>query len=72
MDLGRMLEETGRNFAGKTALIHNESRLSYTDLNKLVNSFANKLKSMGIGKGDKIAIILPNIPEFFISYFYNC
>ncbi|MEN6466792.1 MAG: AMP-binding protein [Syntrophaceae bacterium] len=69
MDLGRMLEETGRNFAGKTALIHNETRLSYSDLNNLVNSFANKLKYLGIGKGDKIAIILPNIPEFVISYF---
>lgn len=69
MDLGRMLEETGRNFAGKTALIHNETRLSYSDLNRLVNSFANKLKSLGIAKGDKIAVILPNIPEFVISYF---
>jgi len=69
MDLGRMLEETGRNFAGKTALIHCETGLSYSDLNKLVNSFANKLKSLGIVKGDKIAIILPNIPEFVISYF---
>lgn len=69
MDLGRMLEETGRNFAGKTALIHNETILSYSDLNKFVNSFANKLKSLGVGKGDKIAIILPNIPEFVISYF---
>lgn len=69
MDLGRMLEETGRNFAVKTALIHNETNLSYSDLNKLVNSFANKLKSLGIVKGDKIAIILPNIPEFVISYF---
>ncbi len=69
MDLGRMLEETGRNFAGKTALIHNETRLSYSELDKLVNSFANKLRSLGIVKGDKIAIILPNIPEFVISYF---
>jgi len=64
-----MLEETGRNFAGKTAIIHNETSLSYSDLNKLVNSFANKLISLGVGKGDKIAIILPNIPEFVISYF---
>lgn len=69
MDLGRMLEQTGRNFAGKTALIHGETRLTYADLNKLVNSFANRLKSLGIAKGDKIAIILPNIPEFVISYF---
>jgi long-chain acyl-CoA synthetase len=69
MDLGRMLEETVRNFADKTALIHNETRLTYSELNKLVNSFANKLKSLGIEKGDKVAIILPNIPEFVISYF---
>lgn len=69
MDLGRMLEQTERSFAGKTALIHNEISLSYSDLNKAVNSFANKLTSLGIARGDKVAIILPNVPEFVISYF---
>jgi long-chain acyl-CoA synthetase len=69
MDLGRMLEQTERSFAGKTALIHNEISLSYSDLNKAVNSFANKLTSLGIARGDKVAIVLPNIPEFVISYF---
>ncbi len=69
MDLGRMLEVTCSSFAGKTALIHNETRLTYQELNKAVNSLANWFKSAGLIKGDKVAIILPNIPEFVISYF---
>ncbi len=53
----------------KQHLIHNETNLSYSQLDQYVNSFANKLKSLGIVKGDKVSILLPNIPEFVISYF---
>jgi long-chain acyl-CoA synthetase len=34
-----------------------------------VNSLANHLKSIGIGRGDKAALMLPNTPEFPITYF---
>lgn len=69
MGLGSMLDETCTGFAGKTAVIHNETRLSYSDINNHVNSLANTLRASGIAKGDKVAIILPNVPEFIISYF---
>ena len=69
MDLGRMLEAACSKYGAKTALIHNEINLSYSQLGQYVNSFANKLKSLGIVKGDKVSILLPNLPEFVISYF---
>jgi long-chain acyl-CoA synthetase len=38
-------------------------------MDRAVNSLANHLKALGIGKGDKVALMLPNTPEFPIAYF---
>lgn len=69
MSLGAMLNEISMLHAERTALIHNESRLTYRQLNRAVNSLGNRLRGLGISKGDKVAVMLPNIPEFVISYF---
>ncbi len=41
--------------------------ISYNELHKRVNQFANVLKSNGIEKGDKVCIYVPMIPELAIS-----
>lgn len=41
---------------------------TYNDLLKLSNCFGNALKKMGIKKGERIALFLPRIPEFYISF----
>ena len=41
--------------------------ISYNELHKRVNRFANVLKSKGIQKGDRVCIYLPMIPELAIS-----
>jgi acetyl-CoA synthetase len=41
--------------------------LTYWDMYQEVNRFANVLKKLGIGKGDRVAIYLPMIPELPIS-----
>ncbi|WP_431166427.1 acetate--CoA ligase [Tenacibaculum halocynthiae] len=41
--------------------------ISYNDLHKRVCKFANVLKSNGIGKGDRVCIYLPMIPELAVS-----
>jgi acetyl-CoA synthetase len=38
-------------------------RITYAELHGLVNRFANVLKDLGVGKGDRVAIYLPMIPE---------
>ncbi|CAM1371027.1 acetate--CoA ligase [Tenacibaculum xiamenense] len=42
-------------------------KISYTELHKRVNQFANVLKDNGIKKGDRVCIYLPMIPELAIS-----
>lgn len=44
-----------------------ERRLTYDDLYKEVNKFSNVLKSLGVQKGDKVAIYLPMIPEAAVA-----
>lgn len=56
----------------KNALIWEGERgetriLTYEDLYKEVNQFSNALKSLGIQKGDRVAIYMPMIPEAVIS-----
>jgi len=41
--------------------------LTYYDLYREVNKFANVLKSLGVKKGDRVTIYLPMIPEMVIS-----
>lgn len=69
MILGKMLEDTCKQYAGKIYIKHNDRKLTYSELNRAVNSLGNSLRNLGIKKGDKVALMLPNIPEFVISYF---
>ena len=60
--------------ADKTAIIwepndpkEEAQKISYGELHKKVNKFANVLKSKGIEKGDRVCIYLPMIPELAVA-----
>ncbi len=67
--LGEVLELSARQFGSKGALWYEGKEISYQELNRNANRFANALLRHGIGKGDVVAIMLPNIPEFLYSFF---
>jgi long-chain acyl-CoA synthetase len=69
MSLGRMLEESCHRYADNVAIIYDEKYITYDALNRAVNALGNGLRNLGIQKGDSVAIMLPNCPEFVISYF---
>ena len=69
MNLALFMEEVAGNFAERTALIADNQRISYAQLNRSVNAVAHLLQQIGIAKGDKVALMLPNIPEFIYCYF---
>ena len=64
MNLGKMFAESCSRYKDNRALVYENSRISYGQMDAAVNSVAHRLKSMGIGKGDKAALMLPNTPEF--------
>jgi long-chain acyl-CoA synthetase len=64
-----MLEDAVQKHSERTVLISDKQHITYGQLNKAVKAVAGLLKESGIGKGDNVAIMLPNIPEFVYSYF---
>ncbi|RPI10956.1 MAG: long-chain fatty acid--CoA ligase, partial [Acidobacteriales bacterium] len=64
VNLALLLEESVQKHADRPVLIAENQRITYRQLHSAVHAVAPSLKNMGMGKGDKVAIMLPNIPEF--------
>jgi long-chain acyl-CoA synthetase len=57
------LTRSVNQFPDKTALIFIDSRISYKQLDDRVNRFANALIDLGVKPGDKVAMLMPNMPQ---------
>jgi long-chain acyl-CoA synthetase len=64
-----LLRSAARRFPKRTAVIHYEQRINYQKLEKEVNRFANGLKALGLGKGERVLILLPNHPALVIAFY---
>jgi len=69
MNIAQNIERARRIFPRKTALLFEGQNFSYEQLNEQANRVANGLQYLGIQKGDRVALFLPNIPEFVFAYF---
>ena len=65
--LPEALERTAKRFPDTVALIMMGKKITYRELNELVNRFAGALADLGINKGDKVALLLPNMPQAMIA-----
>ncbi|MEH2042168.1 class I adenylate-forming enzyme family protein [Nostoc sp.] len=68
MNIAHHIERGFQLYPDKIALIFEENSFTYKQLNQLANRLANSLSGLGIKKGDRVVLFLPNIPEFIISY----
>ncbi|NVM57816.1 MAG: AMP-binding protein, partial [Desulfobacterales bacterium] len=50
------------------ALHFDAESITYRELNLRANRVANGLRGLGVVKGDRVAIMLPNIPEFVYAF----
>ena len=64
-----LLDQTAKKYPGHTALIYFGTKISYAQLSTLANRFAVGLQKLGIQKGDRVAIALPNIPQYPIAFY---
>ena len=62
-----VVSDTARQRPDHTALIFKGRRLSYSELERLSDAFANALVVFGIKKGDRVALLLPNSPQSIIT-----
>lgn len=67
--LPTFLERSAANFPNHTALIFQGFRVTYRELNDMVNRFSNCMKSLGIKQGDSVAILLPNCIPCVVGYY---
>jgi long-chain acyl-CoA synthetase len=67
--IGKTLEDRAKKYRKKPVLLFEGKEISFSQLNESANKLANGLKSLGIEKGDRVAIMLPNIPEFVYSFY---
>jgi fatty-acyl-CoA synthase len=63
--LGRAAEV----FADREAVVYGERRMTYTQLSQEVTRVAHGLRACGVGAGDRVAYLLPNIPEMLVAHF---
>ncbi|GAA3591673.1 long-chain fatty acid--CoA ligase [Nonomuraea rosea] len=69
LNLSIILEDSARNAPDRTALVFGDLRLPYSMVDSVANQVANLLAARGIGKGDKVALLCPNVPYFPFVYF---
>ena len=67
--LKELLEKSCAAYAAKVAFVQMESTLTFAQLDTLTRDFAAWLQAAGFGKGDRIAIMLPNTLQYPIAMF---
>ena len=67
--VAQVLEERAAEMADRPFLYFNDRRMTYGQLNRQSAALAAALHELGVERGDRIAIDLPNWPEFVITMF---
>jgi len=69
LNLATILEASAVENPEKEAIIFMDRRITYQEINGAANAVANALLEAGIQKGDKVALMCPNLPYFPIAYY---
>ena len=64
-----LMSEAAHSYKKKTALLFEGREISYAQLDETTSKVAGGLEHLGIKEGDRVAIMLPNIPEFVYAFF---
>ncbi|GAB6171037.1 long-chain-fatty-acid--CoA ligase [Paradesulfitobacterium aromaticivorans] len=69
ISLARLLEKAAHDYGERPATNFFGAKLTYLELLTEVNRFARVLADLGIEKGDRVAIMLPNCPQAVIAFY---
>jgi len=69
LNLGTILQASARQRPDHVALKLNDFKLTYAQLDRAARGVARGLREKGLQPGDKVALMIPNVPEFTIGYF---
>ena len=68
-NLAVILSETARSSPDRPVAVFTEGQLTYRQLDQASDRLAGSLAAIGIKPGEPVALQLPNIPQFLVSYF---
>ena len=63
------LHRAARVFPDRAAIVHGERRITYAGMLTRCRRLASALARAGVGKGDTVAILAPNIPEMLEAHY---
>ncbi len=64
-----LLDTTASRHPSHTAILYYGTKLTYAQFSGMANRFAIALQRLGVKKGDRVAIALPNIPHYPIAFY---
>jgi long-chain acyl-CoA synthetase len=67
--LHEFLERSARDYPDRPAVVFQNQPLSYRELNDLTDRLAAVLAGIGVKKGDRVAVFMPNSPQFPIAFY---
>jgi long-chain acyl-CoA synthetase len=68
MNVSRIIKSAVQNTPEKTAIIFEDRRYTYADLDDLINRAAEGFKRLGLKGGEVVSLFLPSLPELIIAY----
>ncbi|MFW9899092.1 MAG: long-chain fatty acid--CoA ligase [Promethearchaeota archaeon] len=69
MNVYEFLDNSAKDFGSRTAIWFMKNKISYKSLKDITDRLATALVDLGIKKGNVVAIMIPNFPQFIISYY---
>ena len=68
MTIGEAMMAVAHEHARREALLWHDQRITYADLGARIEAVARHCVAAGLRKGDKVALLLPNRPEFIYAF----
>jgi long-chain acyl-CoA synthetase len=68
MNFAKLLQEKAQRYHDKPAVIFRDSAVSFAELQEISFKAAGGLSALGVAKQDKVAIFLPNIPQYMFGF----
>jgi long-chain acyl-CoA synthetase len=69
ISVASILAESARRYPDKDALVLGDTRLTYAQVWAMARRYAAVLADDGVGRGSRVALLLPNIPHFAFAYY---
>jgi long-chain acyl-CoA synthetase len=69
LSVAAILSDTAHRFPERTALIIGDTKVKYGELWQQTLAYAGALRARGIGRGDRVALLIPNVPDFARAYY---